>query len=148
MHHPIQDGLEDALDRAAELLRSATEVAVLTGAGVSAESGLATFRGAGGLWEGHRVEDVAETWNEGSGSAVLGLLQEHFAEADDMVQRRAQLVAEMGLGVGSGHASFALDNIGSGPAHVPPERQASPLNSRRSSAVKPPVLVTCARKMS
>jgi NAD-dependent deacetylase len=34
-------------------------VAVLTGAGVSAESGLATFRGAGGLWEGHRVEDVA-----------------------------------------------------------------------------------------
>lgn len=32
---------------------------VFTGAGVSAESGLATFRGAGGLWEGHRVEDVA-----------------------------------------------------------------------------------------
>ena len=34
-------------------------VFVLTGAGVSAESGLATFRGAGGLWEGHRVEEVA-----------------------------------------------------------------------------------------
>src|SRR4051794_12672732 len=34
-------------------------IVVLTGAGVSAESGLATFRGAGGLWEGHRVEDVA-----------------------------------------------------------------------------------------
>ncbi|MDB6132962.1 MAG: cobB 3 [Verrucomicrobiales bacterium] len=32
---------------------------ILTGAGVSAESGIATFRGAGGLWEGHRVEDVA-----------------------------------------------------------------------------------------
>jgi len=32
---------------------------VLTGAGVSAESGLATFRDADGLWEGHRVEDVA-----------------------------------------------------------------------------------------
>ena len=32
---------------------------VLTGAGISAESGLATFRGADGLWEGHRVEDVA-----------------------------------------------------------------------------------------
>ncbi|MEO6224752.1 MAG: NAD-dependent deacylase [Sphingomicrobium sp.] len=32
---------------------------VLTGAGVSAESGLATFRGGDGLWEGHRVEDVA-----------------------------------------------------------------------------------------
>lgn len=34
-------------------------IVVLTGAGISAESGLATFRGAGGLWEGHRVEDVA-----------------------------------------------------------------------------------------
>jgi NAD-dependent deacetylase len=34
-------------------------IVVLTGAGISAESGLATFRGPEGLWEGHRVEDVA-----------------------------------------------------------------------------------------
>jgi NAD-dependent deacetylase len=34
-------------------------IVLLTGAGVSAESGLATFRGPDGLWEGHRVEDVA-----------------------------------------------------------------------------------------
>jgi NAD-dependent deacetylase len=34
-------------------------IAVLTGAGISAESGIATFRGAGGLWEGHRIEEVA-----------------------------------------------------------------------------------------
>ncbi|CUS46521.1 NAD-dependent protein deacetylase of SIR2 family [hydrothermal vent metagenome] len=33
-------------------------IVTLTGAGISAESGLATFRGPGGLWEGHRVEDV------------------------------------------------------------------------------------------
>ncbi|WP_375398861.1 NAD-dependent deacylase [uncultured Sphingomonas sp.] len=33
-------------------------IVILTGAGISAESGLATFRGPGGLWEGHRVEDV------------------------------------------------------------------------------------------
>ena len=32
---------------------------ILTGAGVSAESGVTTFRGPDGLWEGHRVEDVA-----------------------------------------------------------------------------------------
>lgn len=39
-------------------------VVVLSGAGISAESGLKTFRGDGGLWEGHRVEDVAtpEAW--------------------------------------------------------------------------------------
>ena len=34
-------------------------IVILTGAGVSAESGLATFRGPDGLWAGHRVEDVA-----------------------------------------------------------------------------------------
>ncbi len=34
-------------------------IVVLTGAGVSAESGIDTFRSAGGLWEQHRVEDVA-----------------------------------------------------------------------------------------
>src|SRR5215472_12719547 len=59
MHHPIHGELDDALERAAELLGRAAEVVVLTGAGVSAESGLATFRGAGGLWEGHAVEEVA-----------------------------------------------------------------------------------------
>jgi NAD-dependent deacetylase len=35
------------------------QIVVLTGAGVSAESGLATFRDPDGLWEGHRPEDVA-----------------------------------------------------------------------------------------
>lgn len=37
---------------------------VLTGAGISAESGIKTFRDAGGLWENYRVEDVAtpEAW--------------------------------------------------------------------------------------
>lgn len=34
-------------------------IVVLTGAGISAESGIGTFRAAGGLWEQHRVEDVA-----------------------------------------------------------------------------------------
>jgi NAD-dependent deacetylase len=34
-------------------------IVVLTGAGISAESGVPTFRDAGGLWEGHRVEEVA-----------------------------------------------------------------------------------------
>ena len=39
-------------------MASPRNLVILTGAGVSAESGIATFRGPGGLWEGHRVEDV------------------------------------------------------------------------------------------
>ena len=35
------------------------KIVVLTGAGISAESGLRTFRDSDGLWEGHKVEDVA-----------------------------------------------------------------------------------------
>ncbi len=39
-------------------------IVVFTGSGISAESGIPTFRGAGGLWEGHRLEEVAtpEAW--------------------------------------------------------------------------------------
>jgi NAD-dependent deacetylase len=50
---------EDDFERAARWLRVAKRVCVLTGAGVSAESGVPTFRASDGLWEGHRVEDVA-----------------------------------------------------------------------------------------
>ena len=41
------------------------KIVVLTGAGISAESGIKTFRDAGGLWEGYRIEDVAtpEAWH-------------------------------------------------------------------------------------
>jgi len=40
------------------------KIIVLTGAGISAESGIRTFRDSGGLWEGHNIEDVAthEAW--------------------------------------------------------------------------------------
>ena len=40
-------------------LRAARSVFVLTGSGISAESGLLTFRGAGGYWQSHRVEELA-----------------------------------------------------------------------------------------
>jgi NAD-dependent deacetylase len=47
------------LSIAAGHLREAGHLVVLTGAGVSADSGVATFRGAGGLWEGQRIEELA-----------------------------------------------------------------------------------------
>jgi len=40
-------------------IRNSDHIFVLTGAGVSAESGIPTFRGQDSLWEGHRLEDVA-----------------------------------------------------------------------------------------
>ncbi len=59
-------------------------IVVLTGAGVSAESGLRTFRDGDGLWEQHRVEDVAtpEAW-ERDPALVLRFYD----------QRRAQVLA-------------------------------------------------------
>jgi NAD-dependent deacetylase len=47
------------LSRARELLDAPGPVVVLTGAGISAESGVPTFRGAGGLWRTYRAEDLA-----------------------------------------------------------------------------------------
>ena len=48
-----------AIREARERLEAADRVLVLTGAGISAESDVPTFRGYGGLWEGHRPEDLA-----------------------------------------------------------------------------------------
>jgi NAD-dependent deacetylase len=42
-----------------EIVKDIRNIVVLTGAGISAESGIDTFRSEGGIWEQHRVEDVA-----------------------------------------------------------------------------------------
>lgn len=66
-------------------MSSFNSIVVLTGAGVSAESGIKTFRDSNGLWENHRVEDVCTP--------------EAFARNPELVQRfynarRRQLVVE------------------------------------------------------
>ena len=53
MSHP------DALERLADRLRAARAVTVMTGAGISAESGVPTFRGADGLWRNFSATDLA-----------------------------------------------------------------------------------------
>jgi NAD-dependent deacetylase len=47
------------VDDLRERLAAARSLCVLTGSGISAESGLPTFRGVGGLWRDHRVEELA-----------------------------------------------------------------------------------------
>lgn len=76
---------------------SASPLVVLTGAGISAESGLATFRGAAGLWAGHPVEQVATP--EGF-QRDPGLVHRFYNE------RRAQLAE-----VGPNRAHLALAEL-------------------------------------
>ncbi len=47
------------MEQARQWLKTASSIVALTGAGISAESGVPTFRGAGGLWEHYRLEDLA-----------------------------------------------------------------------------------------
>jgi NAD-dependent deacetylase len=47
------------MEQAREWLNRASKIAVLTGAGISAESGVPTFRGEGGLWKQYRAEELA-----------------------------------------------------------------------------------------
>lgn len=49
----------NTLKKARAKLQSSLTIAVLTGAGISQESGIPTFRGQGGLWRNHRAEDLA-----------------------------------------------------------------------------------------
>jgi NAD-dependent deacetylase len=51
--------LDSQLDQAAALIAASPRVAALTGAGISAESGVPTFRGADGLWKTYRAEALA-----------------------------------------------------------------------------------------
>ena len=69
------------------------KVVALTGAGISAESGIPTFRDAGGLWEGHRVEDVAtpEGW-ERNPAMVLQFYNERRQKALEVKPNRGHIV--------------------------------------------------------
>ena len=51
--------MTEEMARARRLVAEANRIVVLTGAGISAESGVPTFRGAGGLWKSHRPEELA-----------------------------------------------------------------------------------------
>src|ERR1019366_3075997 len=65
----LQNGVQEAsafmkldkkhLSQASSFLARSKSICILTGAGISAESGIKTFRDAGGLWENHPIEKVA-----------------------------------------------------------------------------------------
>lgn len=97
------------MEKLVERLRAARAVMVLTGAGISAESGLPTFRGVNGLWRNQRVEELASpqgferdphlvwTWyNErraahgrvepNAGHVAIAALEERFGEFSVVTQ--------------------------------------------------------------
>lgn len=84
----------DARPAAASLRSPAMRMhlVVMTGAGISADSGVRTFRDAGGLWEGHRPEDVAtpEAWARNP-RLVWRFYQERRAQLATVEPNRAHL---------------------------------------------------------
>lgn len=73
------------------------KLVVLTGAGISAESGIATFRDAGGLWEGYKVEDVAtpEAWHKDP-ALVLDFYNQRRRKAHEVKPNRGhEVLAEL-----------------------------------------------------
>jgi NAD-dependent deacetylase len=78
-------------------LNSKKSLVVLSGAGISAESGIPTFRDSNGLWEGHRVEDVAapEGW-ERDPAVVLDFYNQRRKKAMEVKPNRGhEILAEL-----------------------------------------------------
>jgi NAD-dependent deacetylase len=69
------------------------KLVALTGAGISAESGIPTFRDSGGLWEGHRVEDVATPggW-EKNPELVLDFYNQRRKRAHEVEPNRGHII--------------------------------------------------------
>ena len=67
------------------MITSESRVVILTGAGISAESGIRTFRDFNGLWENHRIEEVAtpEGW-EANPQLVWGFYQQRRRQLFDV----------------------------------------------------------------
>lgn len=85
-------------------------IIVLTGAGVSAESGIKTFRDAGGLWEGHDVMEVAspEGWNNNA-ALVLDFYNQRRKQLLEVKPNKAhELLAEL---EGNYHVEIITQNV-------------------------------------
>ena len=94
MNDPASGPSRVAVDHARRLLGDAARVVVLTGAGVSAESGVPTFRGTGGLWKEYRAEDLA---TPGAFARDPRLVWEWYGWRRSIVQQCAPNAAHVAL---------------------------------------------------
>lgn len=88
-------------------------IVILTGAGISAESGIDTFRSAGGLWEQHRVEDVATPEGFARDPAlVLGFYDMRRAALGQVVPNAAhEALARLDAGWKQGDLLIVTQNV-------------------------------------
>jgi NAD-dependent deacetylase len=88
-------------------------VFVLTGAGISAESGLATFRASDGLWEGHRIEDVCtpEAWERNAALVWEFYSARRAAAAKAEPNPAHRALAELEDRLAPGHFLLCTQNV-------------------------------------
>ena len=90
-------------------------IVVLTGAGISAESGIRTFRDTGGLWEDHSIEDVATPQGYGANPAlVLGFYNARRAQLSTVKPNQAHKALarlEKGLTAAGGRLTIVTQNV-------------------------------------
>lgn len=100
---------------AARLIKPARNIVVLTGAGISAESGIKTFRDTGGLWEDHKVEDVASPEGFHRNPALVhefyNLRRAALSGAKPNAAHIALAQLEAGLSVKGGRLTLITQNV-------------------------------------
>jgi len=98
-----------------ERLSSARRVTVLTGAGISADSGIPTFRGPEGLWKNFRAEDLATPEAFERGPAVVwewyNWRRELLASKEPNAAHRALVKMENEMGARGGQFSLLTQNV-------------------------------------
>jgi len=91
------------------------KIVILTGAGISAESGIDTFRDAGGLWENHRVEDVATPEGYAKDPELVHRFYNLRRAALKTVKPNPAHIAlarlEAGLSAGGGQLTLVTQNV-------------------------------------
>jgi NAD-dependent deacetylase len=97
----------------ADRLGAAKSIFVLTGSGISAESGLPTFRGVGGLWRAHRVEELASPGGFARDPRLVWTWYNERRRAHQGVQPSAAHVALAQIERHAGDFTLATQNVDS-----------------------------------
>jgi NAD-dependent deacetylase len=108
---PVEDAIER--DDLADRIGAAHSIFVLTGSGISAESGLPTFRGVGGLWRTHRVEELASPAGFARDPQLVWTWYDERRRAHQAVEPSAAHLALAQIEERAGDFTLATQNVDS-----------------------------------